>query len=185
VVHAFGVDQLQVSGASGWIGKDRFDIEAKAEGAPQKLSEVQFHQMLQALLAERFGLKTHKGTQEMSVYALIVGPKGSKLTPRTPDSRPAPPPPGKSVLMALDLKGLSHALSSISGRLVTDETKLTGDYRIVLPYSMDAGPSASSQDDRATAIIDALEEELGLKLVPKRAMVDVIVIDHAERPTAN
>ncbi|SPE33158.1 conserved exported hypothetical protein [Candidatus Sulfopaludibacter sp. SbA3] len=186
VIHAFGVDPLQVSGARGWIGKDRFDIDAKAEGAPQKLSEEQFHQMLQVLLAERFGLKTHKVSQEMSIYALVVGPKGTKLTPRTPESRPTPPPPpGKPVLMALNLKGLSRALSSVSGRLVMDETNLAGDYDIVLQYSVEAEPSAPSQDARASAIIDAVQEQLGLKLVPRRAMVEMIVIDHAERPTAN
>ncbi len=186
VTHAFGVDPLRVSGARGWIARDRrFDIEAKAEGSPQKLSEEQFHQMLQTLLAERFGLKTHKFSQEMSIYALVVSPKGTKLKPRTPESHPASPPPGKSVLMALNLKGLSHALSSVSGRLVIDETNLTGDYDIVLSYSVDAGSSAPSQDARAAAILDAVQEVLGLKLIPKRAMVETIVIDQAERPTAN
>ncbi len=153
VEHAFGVDPLQVSGARGWIGKERFDIDAKAEGAPQKLPEEQFRQMLQALLAERFGLKTHKDSQEMSIYALIVGPKGTKLTPRTADSRPRPPrTPGKSVLMALNLLGLSRALSSVSGRLVMNETNLTGDYDIVLEYSVRPIPRCHGvRDDRRRA----------------------------------
>ncbi len=54
--------------------------------------------MLQTLLTERFGLKTHKESKEMSIYALIVGPKGTKLKPRTPDSHPSiPPPPARQV----------------------------------------------------------------------------------------
>ncbi len=186
VILAFGVEPLQVLGARGWIGSERFDVDAKAEGAPQKLPEEQFHRMLQALLAERFALKTHKESREMSVYALIVGPKGTKLKPRTPDSHPSipPTPPGKSRFIALNLKGLCRALSSVSGRLVKDETNLTGDYDIVLDYSVEAG-SAPSQDAMASAIIDALQEELGLKLAPRKAAVDIIVIDHAERPIAN
>jgi uncharacterized protein (TIGR03435 family) len=181
VEHAFGVDPLQISGARGWIATERFDVEAKAEGAPQKIPEEQFRQMLQALLAERFGLKTHRDSQEMSVYALTVGPKGTTLTPRTAGSRPKSPS-GKPVLMAISLMGLSRALSSISGRLVLDETKLTGDYDIAVEYSVEGG---SSRDAVASAMMYAVQEQLGLKLVPKRAMVEMIVIDHAERPTAN
>ncbi len=186
VILAFGVEPSQVSGARGWIGSDRFDVDAKAEGAPQKLPEEQFRRMLQALLAERFGLKTHKESRDMSFYALIVGPKGTKLTPRTPDSHPTVPPmpAGKSRLMAVNLKGLCRALSSASGRLVMDETHLTGDYDIVLDYSLEAG-SGTSQDAMASAMIDAVQEELGLKLVPRKAAVEMIVIDHAERPIAN
>jgi len=184
VMHAFGVEPLQVSGARGWIGSDRFDVDAKAEGAPQKLPEEQFHRMLQALLAERFGLKTHKESKEMSIYALVVGPKGTKLTPWTPDSHPSipPTPPGKSRLIALNLKGLCRALSSASGRLVMDETNLTGDYHVVLDYSVEAG---SSQDAGASAMVDAVQEELGLKLVPRKATVEIVVIDSAQKPTAN
>src|SRR5579872_2680943 len=59
VTDAFGVDRLQVSGVRGWMATEIFDIDAKAEGAPPKLPEEQFHRMLQALLAERFALKTH------------------------------------------------------------------------------------------------------------------------------
>jgi uncharacterized protein (TIGR03435 family) len=186
VILAFGVEPLQVSGARGWIGSDRFDVEAKAEGVPQKLPEEQFHRMLQALLVERFSLKTHKESREMSIYALVVGPQGTKLRPRTPDSHPSipPTPSGKSRFMALNLKGLCRAISSMSGRLVKDETNLAGDYDIVLDYSVEAGTSPS-QDAIASAMMDAVQEQLGIKLVPHKAAVDIIVIDHAERPVAN
>src|SRR5260370_35662009 len=98
----------------------------------------------------------------MSFYALIVGPKGTKRTPRTPDSHPSIPPmrPGKSRFMALNLKGLCRALSSVSGRLGVDETNLTGDYDIVLDYSVEAG-SSPSQDAMPSALMDAVQEERG------------------------
>src|SRR4051812_35858163 len=60
VTYAFGVNRLQVSSVHGWIGSEIFDIDAKAEEAPQNLPEEQFYRMLQALLGERFALKTHK-----------------------------------------------------------------------------------------------------------------------------
>jgi len=185
ISHAFGVDRLQVSGVRGWIGSERFDIDAKAEGAPQKLPEEQFQQMLKALLAERFALKTHKESREMSVYALVVGPKGTKLTPRSAESRPIPPlASGKRRLIAVSVSALTRALSSMSGRLVLDETNLTGDYDIVLDYWVEAG-SVASEPDIAPAIMDAVQESLGLRLAPRKQLVDIIVIDHAERPVAN
>ena len=180
VTHAFGINELQLSGVRGWIGSETFDIDAKAEGAPQKLREEQFQRMLQALLVERFALKFHKESREISVYALTIGPKGTKLKPIGAE-RPVMPPsvPGKSRLVALSLSSLARALSSTSGRLVLDETKLTGDYVIVLDYSVNGG----TQDDMASAMMDAVQEQLGLKLVPRKTPVDIIVIDHAERPT--
>src|SRR5215469_7609256 len=139
VTHAFGVNALQVSGVRGWIGSERFDIDAKAEGAPQKLPEERFQRMLQTLLAERFVLKTHKESREMSVYALIVGPKGTKLKPRSAETLSIPPPvPGKSRVIAISVLALTRALTSMSGRLVLDETNLTGDYDIVLDYWVEA-----------------------------------------------
>ena len=85
--------------------------------------------MLQALLADRFALKTHKESKEMPIYALMVGPKGTKLKPRvsgSPSNIP-PTPPGKARFLALNLKGLGRALLAATGRLVFDETNLTGD----------------------------------------------------------
>lgn len=182
VTHAFGVDRLQVSGVRGWIGSETFDVDAKAEGAPQKVSEQQFQRMLRALLAERFALKTHKEPREMSVYALIVGPKGTKLKPVGAERAVMPPSvPGKSRLVALSVSSLARALSSTSGRLVLDETRLAGDYTIVLDYAVSGG----SQDDMASAMMDAVQEELGLRLVPRKVPVDMIVIDRAEHPIAN
>jgi|SRR5581483_2642041 len=68
-------------------------------------------------------------------------------------------------------------------RLVFDETNLAGDYDIVLDYSVDAA-SGPTQDATASAMMDAVQD-LGLKLVPRKTAVEIIVVDHAERPAAN
>ena len=81
IVHAYDVRAFQVSGGPGWIGTQRWDIRAKAEGIKGRLQRDQFDTMFRALLEDRFQLKIHTETREMPVYALVVGKNGSKLTP--------------------------------------------------------------------------------------------------------
>src|SRR5437879_7788588 len=72
---AYGVMDWNVTGGPGWIRTDRYDVSAKAN-VPGNLTEAQLRPMLQALLAERFKLKLHQGSKEMSGYALVVGKGG-------------------------------------------------------------------------------------------------------------
>jgi Protein of unknown function (DUF3738) len=76
--YAYDLQPYQILGGPSWVTADRFDISAKAEGdAP--LAPMQIKQMTQALLTDRFGLKFHRDTKEMPVYALVVGKNGPKL----------------------------------------------------------------------------------------------------------
>jgi uncharacterized protein (TIGR03435 family) len=104
---AYGIQDFQISGGPAWLNSDRFDIEAKTDGPPEKepwkLSEEQRKAfldrrrlMVQALLADRFQLKTHRETKELPVYALVVAKNGPKLkedifTPPADMARPGPP----------------------------------------------------------------------------------------------
>jgi len=86
-------------------------------------------------------------------------------------------------------------LSTMIGREVIDKTGFTGRFALHLEFAMDdalaglpgaAGPSAQPADSSARPSIGtALQEQLGLKLQSSTGPVDVLVIDHAERPTAN
>lgn len=84
---AFGIQPFQVVGGPDWIGSDRFDIVAKAEGdltplGPPGSGPSPVALMLQSLLADRFKLKTHMETREMPVYALVLARSDGKLGPR-------------------------------------------------------------------------------------------------------
>jgi len=72
---AYKVDAYRVSGPD-WITTTRFDISAKL---PEGATKDQVPEMLQVLLADRFGLVIHKEPKEQSVYALVVGKDGPKL----------------------------------------------------------------------------------------------------------
>ena len=77
---------------------------------------------------------------------------------------------------------LADQLTDEVGHIVQDQTWLAGVYDFTLRYSDDM---AAKPDSSAPSLYTALQEQLGLKLVPTKAPVDVLIIDHVERPSAN
>ena len=89
------------------------------------------------------------------------------------------------------------ALSRATGRPVIDETNLRGPFRWALTWTPDNLPqrapgtppdqpltvNGQSVDPNGPSLFTAIEEQLGLKLESSKGPVDVLVIDHVERPT--
>jgi uncharacterized protein (TIGR03435 family) len=205
----YGADQ-QVSGGPAWAGSTRFDVEATVDPALgeklQRMStnerESQLEEMLRGLLAERFKLQVHHTSTELSVYELVTVKSGPKLMPSvarapSPDQDNATKPrswirfAGKGLLEGNDADAatLVTALSmqpEIGGRLVIDKTGLAGKYDFTLRWTPDMGQGADPPAaDAGPTLFTALQDELGLRLQPTKAAVDVIVIDHVDLPTAN
>jgi uncharacterized protein (TIGR03435 family) len=202
----YGADQ-QVSGGPAWTGSARFDIDATEDPAlAEKLQQLssdergkQLREMLRALLADRFKLQIHHESTELSVYELVTVRSGSKLMPSvahtsSPDQVSSTKPrswirfAGKGILEGNDADAatLVTALSmqpEIGGRLVIDKSGLTGKYDFTLKWTPDMGTDPPADD--GPTLFTALQDELGLKLQPTKAPVDVIVIDRVELPTAN
>ena len=86
---------------------------------------------------------------------------------------------GKLTAHRSQVGSLAFSLSGSVGRVIIDKTGLNALYDIDLRWSPDNEP------DTGPSIFTALEEQLGLKLEPAKAPIDVIVIDHIERPSEN
>ena len=209
IVFAYGVEAYQVTGGPSWIGSDRYDVQAKAEGnATVRQMEGP---MLQSLLADRFKLSFHRETQQIPVYELTRAGGNTKLQQTkegtcTVYELDAPPPSDADVRgttscgflktslsginRALDGKGVSMATlaSNIARslrRAVIDKTGLTGTYDLHLKWS-DAPLNTTDPDTlNRPSIFTAVTEQLGLKLESAKGPVEVIVIDHVERPSEN
>jgi uncharacterized protein (TIGR03435 family) len=141
--------------------------------------------MDQSLLADRFKLQAHFETRPMPVYELIVAKNGPKLTPN-PDTTKAMAAVGSSRIHGTAvsihaLLGLIESLPDIGGRPVLDNTHLTGTYDLNLKWS----PLQTTPDPDGPSLFTALEEQLGLKLVPTKAPTQILIIDHIERPSPN
>jgi uncharacterized protein (TIGR03435 family) len=215
--NAWNITNDQIVDGPDWIDSERFDITAKAS-APFKQDEARG--MLQALLAERFGLKTHMETRELPVYLLVLarkdgalGPQmkksdidcaalfasvtaGGKMPERLPNGNL---PCGLSVRAAqgqvvgspASMEQLTRNLVGGVGRIVVDRTGLPGYYDFNVTFAPDSPPAApgapagAAPDGSAPSLFTAMQEQLGLKLEPGRAPIQVLVIDRAERPTAD
>jgi bla regulator protein BlaR1 len=164
--------------------------------------------MLQALLADRFQLKLHRDTKELPEYALVVAKNGSKLHEAKPGDTYAngfkgPDGGGGAGMMfmggdggpvtgqAIPIANLVHLLARQLGRTVVDKTGLTGNYDFTLkwapdesqgPPGMDNGPPP---DSSGPSLFTAIQEQLGLRLEAQKGPVEILVIDHVERPSDN
>jgi uncharacterized protein (TIGR03435 family) len=176
IMSAYEVSQNPQLIGPKWIDSVRFEMEAKAPGDADK---PLIHRMLQSLLAERFKLTAHREKKEIPVFFLVVAKNGPKL--RDPKHDQGPPPandPGIRRMHVLgSVAGITHMLSNLLGRPVIDKTGITGSHDWPLELRQEDVPEA--------AVFAALEEQLGLKLESAKAPVDVVVIDHIEKPSAN
>jgi uncharacterized protein (TIGR03435 family) len=197
---AYNVQIKQIVGAPDWIDKDRYDLAATPdqEGTP---NIVQLRTMIRKLLADRFQLKFHNEQREMSAFVLSLGKDGSKLKP-TELKGPLPGigmQPAKTGAMLVlrnatipDLTGFLQLL--VLDRPVVDHTGQTGRYDINVTFTPDDSlfngqpppfPKIADGVEPAPSLFDAFQQQIGLKLTAEKTQVDVLAIDHVEKPSAN
>ncbi len=187
----------QLTGGPAWVESDRFDIEGKPEGEGMP-NVVQMRTMLKKLLADRFQLKFHTEQKELSVFALGLAKNGSKLTPSgATDSLPGMGFRGLGDMFVRNatMKDFAGTMQQfVVDRPVVDQTGLTGRYDFALKWATDetqfggrggrgAVPQVNGGD--APDLFSAIQEQLGLKMTATKTAVDVMVIDKAEKPSAN
>jgi uncharacterized protein (TIGR03435 family) len=204
---ADGVSQnprrMQLFGGPDWAKTETWDIDA--HGGEASVAQM-YGPMLRKLLEERFQLKILRDTRQLPVYILTVAKGGPKLSATKEGScvpldlnHMQPPAPGSvrcgsgsvrgnaartivdshgQTLTALAAQGFRADLD----RPVIDQTGLTGMFDIHLEFARDGAPAG---DLSAPSLFTAVQEQLGLKLTPDKGPVEVLVIDHLERPSEN
>ena len=174
----------QVIGAPEWTHSERYDINGKMNRElfdANASDPFRAPRLVQSLLAERFKLRIHREKRELSVYALTSTGKaplknvdvdcvrersrcGVKFTP------------GHLTAGAMTMETFAGMLAPQVQQMVVNHTGLAGQYDLELEWAEDAASDKAS-------IFTAVQEQLGLKLEPVREPVDVVVVDHLERPT--
>lgn len=212
---AFGVTNDRLLGEPGWVNVERYDVDAKVapDEAPKlkQLTDRQRWAMLLPVLEERCALKFHHEMRELTVYTLVVAKGGPKLQPSKWPDAGANQTPGRGPASAgwgvseksftitghrASMASMTRMISLQIGSTVVDKTGLTGVYDYSLSFAPDesmkagnlppgSGGGAPSPEPEGPSIFTAVQEQLGLKLVAEKAAVDVIVIDHLEKPTEN
>jgi bla regulator protein blaR1 len=189
---AYDVQESRIVGGPTWLGTAKWNIEARADSGRQS-SAADTQRMLQNLLVERFGLRIHRETTELPVYALSVAKNGPKFK-ASDHERTNVRVTGRSIDIEYgDIAAMTRVLASALGRPVIDRTGLTALYDLSVAWDdapvQDGGafgtaPAPASPNERGS-VFTALQEQLGLRLESGRAPVDVIVVDRLETPSPN
>ena len=162
------------------LSTDRYDVIAKV---PPDASKEQRMLMLQRLLAERFKLVVHRETKELPIYRLVTGKDKPKLRAVEDDGTAPETGSGdghqiKAHHISMNL--LAATLQGWIGDIVVDATGLTGLYDLNLDFNFD-----ESMSSEGPTIFEAVQRQLGLKLEAGKGPVDVVIIDHVEKPSVN
>lgn len=197
IAAAYSVSEDNIAGGPGWVNSELFDVIAKV---PDSTSRDTANLMLQDLLADRFGLAVHHGTQAVPRYVLTVSKSGSKLKPASESGTPGCQPQQqrqpagnagepsnipnvKWSCHNLTATAIAESLRGISvGNLdhdVIDSTKLEGSW----DFDLEVTPrfAVSDKSSKGTSFFDAVEKQLGLKLEQQNVELPSLVIDHVNR----
>ena len=199
ILDAFLVEPFQVSGGPRWMSEDRFNIEAKPPASsesskanpysPKAPPNEEQRQMLQSLLADRFQLRWHREKKDGPVYLLRRGKNALRL--EQPKDKNAYHWAGSNTGGSINGDGLAgtnismpelaERLSGWLRRPVLDQTGLTGSYDFKYQFSNDS----PGEHPDPVFVLMASVQAIGLKLEAGRGPVETIVIDKAEKPSAN
>ncbi len=182
IMDAYDVKRFQVTGGPAW-GKvpegDRYEIQAKAPGSTPP-TPAQVRRMIQSLLADRFQLKLHRETKDLSVYELTVDKNGSKLKAISASD---PPRVLGSPIVRSDMLAIVTLLNLLADRPVIDKTGFSGIYQYDTSWVSLA--RARTDGEPTPSLVTLVQENLGLQLVPRKAPIEMLMIDRVEKPSEN
>jgi uncharacterized protein (TIGR03435 family) len=199
---AYGVEMYQITGGPAWLDSDRWVVEAKppessasakwTPPSPKSPPNPEMRLMIQSLLADRFHVTLHREPRTESVYALTVAKGGPKLkepkdTTKQPFVSTGRTGPVTAEAVSQTFSGQNATIDLLVERLaqhlrrpVRNQTGLEGHYDFVIEYG-----ATDSQLAAAPPLDRAIQDQAGLKLVTQPGSVEVLVIERAEKPTAN
>jgi uncharacterized protein (TIGR03435 family) len=184
ISRAYGVAEAQIEGGPGWIDTETYDLSAKAD-TPLEMSREDVRPCLQALLADRFQFSIHRVPKLGPVFSLVTAKNGPRFQEHSGPGHAGigvSSDSGIAVITATKttMSRLAEYLSNQAGRPVIDNTGLTGEYDFNLEWSIGERPGSPTP-----SVFTALQEQLGLKLNATKGTIETIVVDRAEKPSAN
>jgi bla regulator protein BlaR1 len=191
IMLAYNTTPDRISGVPTSFNVELYDVEASCD---RPMKQEQALLMLQTLLADRFKLTLHRETRERPIYALVVGKGGPKFHEAAEQlSKPDMQRSGRGfAYKSAPMSTLTLVLSQQLDRPVVDKTELNSRYDFTLEYARERagrgvaeGREVAPKPDDLPSIFTAVQEQLGLKLESQKGPIEFIVVDHAEKPSAN
>ena len=169
---AYHVRTGTLFGVTGWMGSERFDIDAKTPGKSTFDEDLV---MLRALLVDRFQLRFHRETRELRILAVVGSRNGPSFQASKDQSASEHVTIRPGEISGTDIP-IGHFVSILEAQMgapLVNDTGLSGKFDLALKYNADL------------PVYEAIQEQLGLKLDARKGPVDVLVIDSAARPGEN
>ncbi|HVW09721.1 MAG TPA: TIGR03435 family protein [Bryobacteraceae bacterium] len=181
---AFVAEDSQILNAPGWTETASYDIDAKTAGGVE-VNEKNISELVRSVLEGRFQFQFHREQREKGIYRLETGKDGVKLKESPEEERPAMMVNSNGATVTLSAKrasmvDLAAVMQRQVGRSVEDHTGLAGKYDVELKWSTDR----AGIDTTGPSVFTALQE-VGLRLVPGKGPVEMIVVDGVERASGN
>jgi uncharacterized protein (TIGR03435 family) len=186
IMGAFGVGPNQILGGPPWLDSDHYEIVAKAE---QPVGDGILMAMLQTLLAERFKLAIHRETKTIQALVLEVAKNGPKV--EKAEGGESTTNSGRGLLDARNttMDRFAEVLSRQMDLPVVNRTGLEGVFNLKLKWTPESAkqikPGADGAAMEGPSIFTAIQQQLGLRLRSQKMPVEILVIDHAEKPSEN
>ena len=189
LIFAYSISPKQIVGAPDWVKSQHWDVDGvpDVEGTPNVAQE---QGMIQGLLTDRFGLKVHHESRELTGYTLTVAKGGPKIAKSQGDPNGLPRQDSHMNAGQRDIKFTNNTMREFALAMqfyisepVVDRTGLTGRWDFELKWTSDE--TRAPQENAAPGVFTAVQEQLGLKLEAGNTPTDVLVIDSVERPGAN
>jgi uncharacterized protein (TIGR03435 family) len=187
---AYGIYSKQIANAAGWLETDKYDVTLLQAGEGQP-SDAQLKRMVSKMLSDRVRLTIHHEKRDLPVFRIVTLKAGTKLVDSVNPDGPAVWGGGGRVGMMIvksatiaDLAGFIQRYFDI-GQPVIDSRGLSRKYDFTLRWTPDDRRNTGGATDEFPDFFTAIEQQLGLKLETVTESVDVLVIDHVEKPTEN
>jgi uncharacterized protein (TIGR03435 family) len=188
MMFAYSIHKHQIANLPEWASGPTYDIVGKCD-TPGQPNLRQLQETIQRLLADRFQLSFHRERRQMPIFAIRVAKGGVKLKPAAePDADADEFGNGHGTEQTVTFKSARMADFALNeqfflDRPVVDQTDLAGRYDFSVRYTYDE--SKTTDPNAPPGLFTAVQEQLGLRFVPTEGAVDVFVIDHVEKPSAN
>jgi uncharacterized protein (TIGR03435 family) len=186
IQQAYDVPDFLLTGPEADLQR-HFDIQATSGAA---VSRAEMLTMLRNLLGERFHLQTHWETRTESAYRMVVVPGRSKI--KTSEIGYAggnsPLRDGNSIQLngPMSMRQLAERLNQFLHKPVVDATNLDGYFTIALTFAAEDFDATKDVGVPLPSLPQALEEQMGLKLIAGKEPIQRLVVDHADAvPTRN
>jgi uncharacterized protein (TIGR03435 family) len=187
---AYGVQRVQVINAPGWMETELWTVRG-VPNVPGQPNLKQMQILTRKALEERFGLKLHRSSKELSVYAIREAKGGNKMAKSTGDPNEVPQEKDNTNGGVTTLKMTNAAVGDFAlllkfylDRPIVDQTGLSGHYDFELKWTSDDS-RAPTDGSAPPGLFTAIQEQIGLKLEAVKAQTEVLIVDAMERPAAN